>query len=289
MGSSRSVRTPAVAGMFYPEDPNVLARTVDALLAGAAAERPGTIERPRVLVAPHAGYTYSGAVAARAFALLDDSFHTVVLVGPSHVDAFDFTSVYDGDGYETPLGVLEVDRAAARRIAANTTTIRISDRGHVAPRHARGEHGLEVMLPFLQRVCGSPRIVPVVMGSQDWGACAELGRALAETAERERVLIVASSDLSHFYSYDDAVRLDTAFCELLATGDAERLYEGVRAGRCEACGAGPVVASLVAANTWSDRRCRVLARINSGDVTGDRTRVVGYASAVVTASSRLPA
>jgi AmmeMemoRadiSam system protein B len=285
MGSLRSVRAPAVAGMFYPADPEALARAVDTLLSGAAAERGRATGKPRILVAPHAGYVYSGAVAARAFALLDDgAFDTVVLVGPSHVDAFDFTSVYEGDAYETPLGALEVDGETARRIAAGRATIRASERGHVAPRRARGEHGLEVMLPFLQRLGTGPRIVPIVMGNQAWDACLELGRALAETVDPERVLIVASSDLSHFYPYDEAVRLDSAFCDLLVDLDAARLYEGVRSGRCEACGAGPVVAAVVAAASWPNRRCRLLARTNSGDVTGDRTSVVGYTSAVVTAS-----
>ncbi len=277
------MRAPAVAGSFYPADPDDLARAVDTLLAGAVSARAGDDrERPRMLVSPHAGYAYSGGVAARAFVLLDPgTFDTVVLVGPSHVDAFDFTSVYEGDGYETPLGALAVDREAARRLGRGQHSIRVSDRGHVAPGRARGEHGLEVLLPFLQRVCGSPRIVPIVMGTHEWNACLELGRALADAVDPDRTLVVASSDLSHFHPYDDAVRLDTAFCDRLAALDETRLYDALRSGRCEACGAGPVLAGLIATAAWRDRRCRVLARINSGDVTGDRASVVGYASAVV--------
>ncbi len=284
MGSSRVVRAPAVAGMFYPAHPAALAHTVDALLAAAAADKAG--EPPRMLVCPHAGYAYSGAVAARAFAMLDTgAFDTVVLVGPSHAEAFDFTSVYDGDAYQTPLGFMDVDRESAGRIAEGHGTIRVSGRGHAVPGRMRGEHGLEVMLPFLQRIGGSPRIVPIVMGSQDWDACRELGRALSERVDLARTLVIASSDLSHFYPYDEAVRLDTTFCDMLVAADAARLHEAVRSGRCEACGAGPVVATLVAAEAaWPERRCRLLARITSGDVTGDRASVVGYASAVVTAS-----
>ncbi len=282
MHDDRSIRAPAVAGLFYPADAHELARRVDALLARAAPD--GTArDHTRALVSPHAGYDYSGAVAARAFARLDrDAFDTAVLVGPSHVDAFAFTSVFEGDAYRTPLGIVDVDRDGARRLARAHASIRLSDRGHVAPSRARGEHGLEVLLPFLQRACGSPRIVPVVMGDQAWDACVALGHALAEHFDLARTLLVASSDLSHFYPYEDAVRLDAAFCAALSTLDAQRLHRDVRSGRCEACGAGPVAATLVAAAAWEERRCRVLACINSGDVTGSRESVVGYAAAVVT-------
>ena len=258
---------------------------VDALLAEAA--HPPVTGRVRALLSPHAGYAYSGAVAACAFATLDRAaFETVVLIGPSHVDAFDFTSVYEGDAYRTPLGTLEVDVEAARRVARQAPSIRLSDRGHTLRGRERGEHGIEVLLPFLQRVCGPARIVPVVMGAQDWESSSALGHALAHTVDLERTLLVASSDLSHFYAYDRAVELDAAFCNALAALDAARLWEAVRSGRCEACGAGPVIAILVAAESWPERSCRVLARRNSGDVTGDRTSVVGYASAIVTTPDR---
>lgn len=283
MDDARSIRSPAVAGLFYPADPDVLARKVDEMLALAmVADARARSDRPRMLVSPHAGYDYSGAVAARGFALLErDAFDTVVLIGPSHVDAFGFTSVFEGDAYRTPLGLLEVDRACARRLASAHDSIRLSDRGHTPPRHARGEHGLEVLLPFLQRVAGNPRIVPVVMGDQGWDACVALGHAVAETMDLGRMLVVASSDLSHFHSYEEAVRRDAAFCDALVTLDAARLYDDVRSGRCEACGAGPVLAGLVASARWEERTCRVLACVNSGDVTGEHASVVGYASAVV--------
>jgi len=280
-----SVRGPAVAGLFYPAEPEALARAVDALLSATPASDALPGERPRMLVSPHAGYTYSGPVAARAFARLHrGTIDAVVIVGPSHVDNFAFTSVYDGDAYATPLGIMEVDRELAARLAGAHATVRASKRGHVLPVGDRGEHGIEVLLPFLQRACAGVRIVPVVMGTQDWDACHALGRAIADTADLERTLVVASSDLSHFHRYDDAVARDTAFCDTLAGLDAKQMHDAIRSGRCEACGAGPVVASLIATEVWRERRCRVLARINSGDVTGDRNSVVGYASAIVSAS-----
>jgi MEMO1 family protein len=293
MTDSTSIRAPAVAGLFYPDEPETLAHTVDALLGTAAGATSDAGDDPvRAMVSPHAGYAYSGAVAARAFArLAQGAFDTVVLIGPSHVDAFDFASVYEGDAYRTPLGLVEVDAALARRISAGTTAVRLSHRGHVALARARGEHGLEVLLPFLQRVCaprGTPRIVPIVMGSQEWDACTAVGRAVGESCDAERTLVAASSDLSHFYSYQDAVRLDTVFCDELATLDAVRLFEAVRTRRCEACGAGPVIATLIATAVWTKRRCQILSRINSGDVTGERESVVGYASAVITSAEKAP-
>lgn len=279
----RSIREPAVAGLFYPAEPEILARDVDALLADAATHiSVEETRRARVLVSPHAGYAYSGAVAARAFALLAArGVESVVLIGPSHTEAFSFTSVFEGDAYATPLGILAVDSATAQRLARAHDSIRRSPRGHVAA-GGRGEHGLEVILPFVQRTCGAPAIVPIVMGTQCWDDCTALARALAENVDLDRTLLVASSDLSHFYAYDEAVRKDAAFCELLAGLDAARLHDALRSGRCEACGAGPVIACMLASEMWHDRQCRILAQANSGDVTGDRDRVVGYASAAVT-------
>jgi MEMO1 family protein len=279
----RSIREPAVAGLFYPAEPEVLTRAVDALLADAAQHTVADRTRDtRVLVSPHAGYTYSGAVAARAFALIASrAVESVVLIGPSHTEAFSFTSVFEGDGYATPLGVLTVATATAQRLARAHASIRQSPRGHVAG-GGRGEHGLEVILPFIQRACGEPTIVPVVMGTQSWDDCVALGRALAENVDMERALLVASSDLSHFYAYEEAVRKDAAFCDLLSGLDAARLHQALQSGRCEACGAGPVIACMLASEMWRDRQCRILARANSGDVTGERGSVVGYASAAVT-------
>lgn len=267
--------------MFYPADPSRLREDVDRMLEAGAGKAAGT---PRMVLSPHAGFPYSGAIAARAFARLRGSdIRTVVLVGPSHVEAFDFTSVFAGESYETPLGQVPVDRLLAQDIAERHDTIKVSDHGHVQPRLSRGEHGLEVQLPFLQRVLPRAQIVPIVMGSQRWENCVALAEALADTCG-DRTVLLASSDLSHFYDYDRATQLDTAFCDTLASMDGEAVHTAVREGRCEACGAGPVVATLLATRDRSGRHYELLHRANSGDVTGDRTSVVGYASALVTTS-----
>lgn len=277
------VREPAVAGMFYPSEPSKLASQVDDFLA--SVDVPAGPGRPRLLVSPHAGYPYSGRIAAHGFqAVRAADIRTIVLIGPSHVEYFDHSAVFDGDGYRTPLGVLPVDHALVENITRGRRTVRRSTHGHVQPQLLRGEHALEVQLPFVQRTLPDVAVVPVVMGDQGWEYCRELGEALAEHCDAG-VLILASSDLSHFYGYEQARRLDATFCEVLVAMDAPALYDAVRTGRCEACGAGPVIASLLAVEAEPGRRCDVLESANSGDVTGDRARVVGYASALVTAES----
>lgn len=275
-------RRPAVAGLFYPADPSRLAEQVDALIAAAPDSAPGG--RLAVVVSPHAGYPYSGAVAAHGFRRLqDEDCETLVLVGPSHVEYFDFSAVFTGRAYETPLGEVAVDVDLAQRLSGSRPSVRASARGHVQGHLMRGEHSLEVQLPFLQRTFPRARIVPIVMGEQRWENCRELGDALAEHCG-DGVVVLASTDLSHFYDHERAARLDDTFCDLLVRLDARALHDAVRQGRCEACGAGPVVASLLASGA-GPRACTLLRRADSGDVTGDHGSVVGYLSAVVTSEA----
>jgi hypothetical protein len=267
--------------MFYPARPAELERRVDEMLA--AAPQAGPLGRSRVLVSPHAGYAYSGTVAAYGFrAVADSDVSTVVLIGPSHVEYFDFSSVFDGDAYETPLGVLHVDHELAERVCAGRDTVRRSPRGHVQTHLPRGEHSLEVQLPFLQRIFADVRIVPIVMGEQGWRHCEELGRALAAAAGDD-TLVLASTDLSHFYDARRAEELDAAFCRALATLSARVVHDAVKARTCEACGLGPVVAALAAVAGEDGLLYSELRRTHSGAVTGDNSSVVGYLSAVVTA------
>jgi len=279
MSTPSVIREPAVAGMFYPADPARLGADVDAMLERAPA--PPSAARPLMLMSPHAGYPYSGEIAAAGFRWLQDHpVRSVVMIGPSHVEHFDFTSVWTGDAYETPLGRVNVDTDLGRRLAGHAEGIRESDHGHVQRHLDRGEHGLEVQLPFLQRTHPDTLFVPVVMGSQNWEQCVQLGEALAAECGPEDV-ILASSDLSHFYDGASAEALDTVFLDTLATLSPDEVYRAVSEGRCEACGAGPVIASLIATSGADQRRYHLLSRCHSGDITGDRTSVVGYASAVV--------
>jgi hypothetical protein len=284
--AAEKVRPPAVAGSFYPGDPNELARVVDGYLAKAVVE---PIAGPVVaLIAPHAGYEYSGQVAAHAFALLKGRrIERVVVISPCHVEAFDFNSIYDGDAYRTPLGTIPIDRDFAKKLAAESPRVRISGRGHGIV-EGRGEHSLEVELPFLQRVLGAFRLVPIVMGDQNYDLERALGVALANVMQPGRAqgapptgdtLIVASSDLSHFHPYDDAVRLDRKVLNALEEWDYFNMSRNFERRIWEACGGGPIVAAMIAAERLGANRAKVLKYANSGDTSGDKSRVVGYGAA----------
>jgi AmmeMemoRadiSam system protein B/AmmeMemoRadiSam system protein A len=270
------VRQPAAAGGFYPADAKELARMVDDLLA--RAKPPELAEPPTALVVPHAGYMYSGGVAAHAYALLKGrKYERVVVISPSHVDAFGFAAIYDGDAYVTPLGTVPVDKAFAAKLARAGSGLQLSGRGHET-RGERGEHALEVQLPFLQRVLGEFRLVPIVMGDQRYEACRALGTALAKTIQGSNTLIVASSDLSHYHRYEDAVRLDRRVLKAIEEWDYYTMARNFEQNIWEACGGGPIVAAMIAAERLGARQARVLKYANSGDVTGDRSQVVGYAA-----------
>jgi AmmeMemoRadiSam system protein B/AmmeMemoRadiSam system protein A len=264
------VRPAGVAGSFYPADARELARTVDAALAQASE-----VPDPNVvaLVAPHAGYQFSAHVAAHSYALLKGrKIARVVVISPSHVEAFPFAAIYDGTAYSTPLGQVPVDQAFAAKLAQANGLLKLSSRGH-APQ----EHALEVQLPFLQRVLGDFKLVPIVMGDQKYDTCRALGLALAKLMQGSSdTLIVASSDLSHFHPYDDAVRLDHKTLRAIGEWDYLSMSRNFENNVWEACGGGPIVAAMIAAERLGATEARILKYANSGDVTPDKSRVVGY-------------
>ena len=279
------VRPPAVAGSFYPQEPRRLAADVQALLEQA---RPPRGERPVALVVPHAGLAFSGLIAADAWRQTQGhAYDLVVLLGTNHTAGF-FTgiSVFLGSGFRTPLGVVQVDEQAASALLA-------ADRdcsSDPAP-HER-EHSIEVQLPFVQTVLPGVPILPVIVSDEDPPLCARLGVALANVLADRRALIVASSDLSHFPSYKDAVAADCAVLTAMARLDPDGLREtiareeGARRRGLDtcACGLAPVLAALAAARTLGATRGTVLSHASSGDAPPhDHARVVGYGAVVFTA------
>ena len=249
----QKIRPAGVAGSFYPADPQELSRMVDGFLAQAKApELPGPLI---ALVSPHAGYPYSGPVAAYSYALLRGrKFARVVVIAPSHFEAFAFSSVYDGDAYSTPLGRVPVDQEFARKLVAASPLIRFSDEGH---REVQGhwEHAVEDELPFLQRTLGAFRLVPIVMGDQSYEASRALGEALARLIQNEgasasgdfKTLIVASSDLSHYHPYGEAVTEDHKTLQAIEEWDYFNLSINSERRVWEACGGGGIVAAMIAA------------------------------------------
>jgi hypothetical protein len=279
---SPKVREAGVAGAFYPADPKELTAMMDEMLAKAA---PPLIKEPILaVVAPHAGYQYSGPVAAYTYAELKGrKFSRVVVIAPSHYESFDFSSVYDGDAYQTPLGTVQVDKAFARQLAKMSSTMRMSSQGHDAT-SAGAEHAIEVQLPWLQRVLGNFELVPVVMGDQSYENSRALGVALEKLIQSDskgsETLVLASSDLSHYHPYDEAVTIDHKTLNALTAWDYFSMSRNFQSRIWEACGGAPIVAAMIYAERMGANQATVLKYANSGDVTGDHSRVVGYSADV---------
>jgi hypothetical protein len=269
------VRPAAVAGTFYPADSKELTKMVDDFLARATPPAiDGTVQ---ALVSPHAGYEFSGAVAAQGYSLVKGKhYDRVVIIAPSHVDPFSFVSVYSGDAYQTPLGTVPVDKAFCRRIVSGEL-VQLSTRGHIIPGE-RGEHSIEDQLPFLQRTIGQFKLVPIIMGDQSYAASRQLGLALAREIKGGNTLIVASSDLSHYHPYADAETIDTKTLRAIREWDYLSMSENFERRVWEACGGAPIVAAMIASERLGASEPHLLKYANSGDVTGDKSHVVGYSS-----------
>jgi len=271
----KDVRPSTLAGTWYPGSQDALAKSIAGYLS--RVKPPHIDGKLKAVIVPHAGHMYSGQVAAHAYRLLEGSqFRRVILVGPSHRVGFKGVSVNLQSGYKTPLGVVPIDQKMAKRILDSGPHIRWLRRAHAQ------EHSLEIQLPFLQTVLQNFQIVPILMGQQDFNTCSSLANTLVQVmGGAEDTLILASSDLSHFHPYDRARALDLEFIKRIKGFDPEGLAKDLSAGKCEACGGGPVITTLLAARKLGADRAVVLNYANSGDVTGDHSSVVGYMSAAL--------
>lgn len=252
-----AVRPAAVAGLFYPRDPVELSATIVALLA----RHHGPVRPPKALIVPHAGYVYSGNVAAQAYASLGSTAHAlrrVLLLGPSHRECFRGLAVPTVQAFATPLGTVRIDTVAVSRLCALPAVVS-SDAAHAL------EHSLEVQLPFLQHLAPAAEIVPVVAGD---ASPAEVAAVIEELWDGAETLIVVSSDLSHYHSYRTARALDGATAQAIVGGRTDLLGE-------QACGC-VLVNGLTLAVRAHGLRAAVLDLRNSGDTAGDKRRVVGY-------------
>jgi hypothetical protein len=265
-----SIRPPAVAGPrgagFYPADPLELRELVDRLLERARARAPARpAARPKALIAPHAGYQYSGEVAASAYARVDpEGIRRVVLLGPAHRVPLRGLAAPRAEAFATPLGPVPLDRAALAAAARLPQVVR-SD-----PAHA-GEHSLEVQIPFLQRTLGSFELAPLVVGDAEPEEVDQVIEALWGGRE---TLVVVSSDLSHYLDYESARRLDAQ------TSRAIEALAGDELDLDRACGCIPVQGLLLAGRRHG-LRAEVVDLRNSGDTAGSRERVVGYGAYVL--------
>jgi AmmeMemoRadiSam system protein B len=270
------IRRSIIQGSWYPGNPASLKRVVNKYLSDAKnPEVPGRI---RALIVPHAAYRYSGPVAGHAYKLLrGEKVDRVVMIGPSHRFGFEGVSVSCHDAYETPLGLVPLDRGISRDLIESNNFIRFIRKAH------EREHSLEIQLPFLQCALDDFSIVPVLMGRQDIATCEALAESLANVLkDRPGTLIVASTDLSHYHSDKVARRLDKKFADYVGSYDPKGLAGALSAGQCEACGGGPTIAAMLASKMMGAERCVILRYATSGDVTGDREKVVGYLAAAIT-------
>ena len=259
----QNIRSPAVAGMFYPAEADILARDVRAMLAAA---KPCEYS-PKALIVPHAGYVYSGPIAASAYAALKNAaarIRRVVLLGPTHRVAVRGLALPGADTFTTPLGAVRVDVEAAQAIA-HLPQVTVSPQAHAL------EHSLEVQLPFLQAVLRDFKLLPLAVGM---ATPEEVAEVLELLWGGEETLIVISSDLSHYLPYDVAKRVDSATVQSILELKHPISHE-------QACGGTPINGLLVAA-----RHHRLAPHLldlrNSGDTAGPRDGVVGYASFVFT-------
>jgi hypothetical protein len=266
------IRRAAVAGSWYPGTEAALRAEVDRYLESA-----GTPPQGEVLgvMAPHAGLIYSGPVAAHAYRALEGRrFDVAVLVGPSHYVAFEGVAVYPRGAFETPLGPVLIEETIAADLLRQSSVVRDDP-----VTHAR-EHSLEMQLPFLRRVLPDTPIVPLVMGHQHPETIEGLADALGTVLAGRRALLIASSDLSHYYDASTAARLDGRVLEFVKRFDPEGLLAALQAFPEHACGGGPAVAVMAAARALGARQGVVLRYADSGDVSGDKSAVVGYLAAV---------
>jgi AmmeMemoRadiSam system protein B len=264
-----SVRPPAVAGMFYPDDPVELAAMLDALLADAP---PPLVSRPKALVVPHAGYVYSGPVAATGYATLlgrRDEVTRVVLLGPAHRVVLDGLALPSVDAFRTPFGDIKID-AATRDALRDLPGIVIDDRAHA------DEHSIEVQLPFLQRVLDDFTLVPIVVGRSTPGTVA----AVIESAwGGPETVVLVSSDLSHYEDHESAARHDRTTARAIISQATDQI------GPYDACGAYPLCGLLEVART-EHLVPALLDLRTSGDTAGPRDRVVGYGAFALAGGDR---
>ncbi|MBU2446992.1 MAG: AmmeMemoRadiSam system protein B [Bacteroidetes bacterium] len=270
---TNDVREPAVAGTFYEREPKKLKSEIIKFFEEV---KPPEINGTVIGIAsPHAGYFYSGKTAAYGYKLLQGlSYETVIVISPSHYEYFDGVSIYNGRAYMTPFGLIEIDNELRDALAENKKIISVSGKGHGR------EHALEVQLPFLQSVLKDFKLLPIVIGNQSEEVCRTLSEILAEEIAGKSVLLVASSDLSHYHSHDIADSLDSKIHRHIENYDYESIMEDMENEKVEACGGGPIVTVMQTAKLLGADKSKILYRCDSSEASGDFRQVVGYLSAV---------
>ena len=273
------IRRPAVSGMFYAGTAGELEEQIGWCYKHELG--PGTIPRVNskglreivAIVVPHAGYYYSGPVAAHAYKEVADDgvFDTAVILGPNHTGYGYPVSLWAGGGWSTPLGEVEVNKELAQRLLGDV--IRADETAHIH------EHSIEVQLPWLQHLYGKVKIVPITMLAQDIETARIVGKSIGQAGDN--LIVIASSDLTHYEPHSVAMEKDSSVIEAIIALDEEELYERCERLGCTMCGYGPVAAAIVASKEMKGKKASLLKYATSGDTSGDFSRVVGYGSIVI--------
>jgi len=279
------IRRPSQAGMFYAGTAESLKKQIEECFLHKLG--PGKIPKvaksgPRKvvgLICPHAGYVYSGPVAAHSYYRLarDGIPEVFVILGPNHMGYGSAIALMNEGIWRTPLGDIEIDYQTASKILRASEVIDIDDTAH------RFEHSIEVQLPFLQYLYGSEfKFVPIAFLMQDLESSREVGRALAKALEGKNAVIIASTDMTHYEPHEQAVRKDKLALTAVEKLNEEEFYSIIESYNISACGYGPVAALITAAKLLGVKKAEILCYKTSGDITGDYSSVVGYASACFT-------
>jgi AmmeMemoRadiSam system protein B len=275
------IRRPIQAGAFYEGNTEALKIQIE----NCFLQEFGPKKRPKVnkngpreivgLICPHAGYMFSGAVAANAYYELasDGKLGTVVILGPNHTGYGSALAVVNEGFWRTPLGDVEVDGETANRIVQETHIVDVDELAH------RFEHSIEVQLPFLQYLYGSEfKFVPVCFQMQDLASAVEVGEALVEVLASKNAVVIASSDMTHYEPQGNAAMKDMAALKAVEAMDEKRFYSIIETQNVSACGYGPIAALITAAKGLGAKEAKLLCYKTSGDTTGDYSSVVGYAA-----------
>ena len=290
MKKEHTQRHPIVNGLFYPDSKedleNMIQEYIDKVdkdkLIEDVNEQTGLKNAgeipPLVLIAPHAGYIFSGKVQAYSYRLIKDiDIQTAIIIGPAHQKHFKGISVNLDDVYKTPAGLIEVDLESARQLVSHDGKFSLNEEAHLS------EHSIEVQLPFLKIIQPGIKIVPILIGEQNWETSEILNNAIIALMKEtsKKIVIIASTDLSHYHSHVEALSLDKVLRRDVINMDPQAFYKNVQECNSEACGFGGILTGMMLANELGEGKSAELLYMDSGEVSGDRNEVVGYLSAAM--------
>ncbi|MCM8786558.1 MAG: AmmeMemoRadiSam system protein B [Candidatus Omnitrophica bacterium] len=257
-------------GTFYPKEQELLNSIIDDFLKEAQEKIDGQILG---IVSPHAGYMYSGKVAAYSYKILEnEKFETVILLGPTHRYYFEGIAIYKEGFFKVPLGVLEIDKVLTEQFS-------LLKFANFNNNYFVGEHSLEVQLPFILKTVGTVKIVPILFGKISYQELKEFAQKLVQLSLNKKILIIVSTDFSHYLKYDEAVNFDRQTINLLENMEDYALFVSEQLNGGRACGIMPLI-SFILYSKNKNAKIKILKYLNSGDTAGDKNRVVGYVSAV---------